>query len=130
MIYELMLRDFLQDHSYTSLIDTLDYFERLGINAIELMPIQEFEGNQSWGYNPSFHMAVDKYYGTRDQLRTFIDSAHARGIAVILDVVFNHAFSQSPLAQLYWDEANFRPAANNPWLNVTARHPFNVGYDF
>ena len=130
VIYELMLRDFLADHSYSSLLDTLDYFEKLGVTAIELMPIQEFEGNQSWGYNPSFHMAVDKYYGTRDQLRTFIDSAHARGIAVILDVVFNHAFSQSPLAQLYWDQTNFRPAPDNPWLNVTARHPFNVGYDF
>ncbi len=130
IIYELLMRDFLADHSYISLLDTLNYLEKLGVNAIELMPIQEFEGNDSWGYNPSYHMAVDKYYGTRDQLRAVIDAAHARGIAVILDVVFNHTFSQSPLAQLYWDANNFRPASDNPWLNVTARHPFNVGYDF
>lgn len=130
VIYELLLRDFLGDHSYTSLIDTLDYLEKLGVNAIELMPINEFEGNISWGYNPSFHLAVDKYYGSRDDLKRFIDEAHRRGIAVILDVVFNHAFSQSPLAQLYWDGINFRPSAENPWLNVTPRHPFNVGYDF
>ncbi len=130
IIYELLLRDFLKDHSYTSLIDTLDYLERLGVNAIELMPISEFEGNESWGYNPSFHMAVDKYYGSKDQLKEFIDAAHQRGIAVILDVVFNHTFSQGPLAQLYWDPVAFRPAADNPWLNQVARHPFNVGYDF
>ncbi|MDX1478687.1 MAG: FG-GAP-like repeat-containing protein [Saprospiraceae bacterium] len=129
VIYEVLLRDFLQDHSYASLIDTLDYLEKLGVNAIELMPIQEFEGNDSWGYNPSFHMAVDKYYGSRDQLKAFIDEAHSRGIAVILDVVFNHVFSQSPLARLYWDAGNSRPAEDNPWLNPVPRHPFNVGYD-
>ncbi len=130
IIYELLLRDFLADHSFTSLLDTLHYFERLGVNAIELMPVNEFEGNESWGYNPSFHMAVDKYYGTREQLKAFIDAAHQRGIAVILDVVFNHTFSQGPLAQMYWDPVNFRPAPGSPYLNVIPRHPFNVGYDF
>ena len=130
VIYELLLRDFLADHSFETLVDTLDYFERLGVNAIELMPVNEFEGNISWGYNPSFHMAVDKYYGTREQLKKFVDEAHKRGIAVILDVVFNHTFSQGPLAQMYWDAANFRPSAESPYLNVVARHPFNVGYDF
>ncbi len=130
VIYELLLRDFLADHSFTSLTDTLDYFQRLGVNAIELMPINEYEGNVSWGYNPSFHMAVDKYYGTREQLKAFIDAAHQRGIAVILDVVFNHTFSQGPLAQMYWDATNFRPSPESPYLNVTPRHPFNVGYDF
>lgn len=130
VIYELLLRDFLDRHDYTTLIDTLDYLDRLGVNAIELMPVNEFEGNISWGYNPSFHMALDKYYGTINEFKRFIDACHERGIAVILDVVYNHAFSQSPLAQLYWDPVNFRPTAQNPWLNVTPRHPFNVGYDF
>jgi len=63
VIYELLVRDFLDRHDYQTLIDTLDYLDRLGINAIELMPVNEFEGNLSWGYNPSFHFAVDKYYG-------------------------------------------------------------------
>ena len=130
VIYEILIRDFLEDHNYKSLIDSLDYFQKLGVNAIELMPIQEFEGNDSWGYNPSFHMAVDKYYGSRNQLKQFIDEAHQRGIAVILDVVFNHAFSQSPLCQLYWDAVNFRPTEDSPFLNVEATHPYNVGYDF
>ena len=130
VVYELLLRDFTARHDYQSLIDTLNYFQRLGINAIELMPVNEFEGNISWGYNPSYHMALDKYYGTPEKFKEFVDACHARGIAVILDVVFNHAFSQSPLAQLYWDDANSRPTADNPWLNVTAKHDFNVGYDF
>lgn len=129
VIYELLMRDFLSDHSYTSLLDTLDYLQDLGINAIELLPVNEFEGNNSWGYNPSYHMAVDKYYGSKDQLKKVIDEAHQRGIAVILDVVFNHVFSQSPMAQLYWDPINFQPADINPWLNVIPKHPFNVGYD-
>jgi len=130
VIYELLVRDFIDRHDYLTLIDTLDYLSRLGVNAIELMPVSEFEGNLSWGYNPSFHMALDKYYGTPNHFKQFIDACHARGIAVIVDVVYNHAFSQSPLAQLYWDQPNFRPSPDNPWLNPTARHPFNVGYDF
>ena len=130
VIYELLLRDFLAAHDYNTLIDTLDYLDRLGVNAIEFMPISEFEGNLSWGYNPSFHLALDKYYGNPESFKRFVDEAHRRGIAVILDVVYNHAFSQSPLAQLYWDATNFRPSEDNPWLNVEARHPFNVGYDF
>ncbi len=130
VIYELLLRDFIERHDYTTLIDTLDYLERLGVNAIELMPVNEFEGNLSWGYNPSFHMALDKYYGTINEYKRFIDECHRRGIAVIMDVVFNHAFSQSPLVQLYWDNSAGRPAANNPWLNPEAKHPFNVGFDF
>ncbi|HOY18279.1 MAG TPA: alpha-amylase family glycosyl hydrolase [Haliscomenobacter sp.] len=128
--YELLLRDFTARHDYQSLIDTLNYFQRLGVNAIQLMPINEFEGNVSWGYNPSYHMALDKYYGTPEKFKEFVDACHARGIAVILDVVFNHAFSQSPLAQMYWDDANFRPSVDNPWLNVTPKHEYNVGYDF
>jgi 1,4-alpha-glucan branching enzyme len=75
-------------------------------------------------------MALDKYYGSAEDLKRFVNSCHEEGIAVLLDVVFNHAFSQSPLAQLYWDANNNRPAANNPWLNTTPTHPFNVGYDF
>ena len=130
VVYELLIRDFIAAHDYQTLTDTLDYLERLGINAIELMPVNEFEGNLSWGYNPSFHMALDKYYGPPDALKGFVDECHTRGIAVILDVVYNHAFSQSPLARMWWNQDDFRPAPDNPYLNVEARHPFNVGYDF
>jgi Alpha amylase, catalytic domain/Secretion system C-terminal sorting domain/Carbohydrate-binding module 48 (Isoamylase N-terminal domain)/Domain of unknown function (DUF4961) len=130
VVYEMLLRDFVARHDYQTLLDTLDYLERLGINAIELMPVNEFEGNQSWGYNPSFHMALDKYYGTPEAFKAFVDECHSRGIAVILDIVLNHAFSQSPLCQLYWNAAQFKPSEDNPWLNPDAKHPYNVGYDF
>ncbi|HSR18294.1 MAG TPA: alpha-amylase family glycosyl hydrolase, partial [Ignavibacteriaceae bacterium] len=131
VIYELLIRDFISTHNYQTLIDTLDYLKNLGINVIELMPVMEFEGNESWGYNPSFHLALDKYYGPKNDLKRFIDSCHSNGIAVILDMVLNHAYGQSPLVRLYWDSANNRPAANNPWFNVVSPNPvFSFGYDF
>jgi 1,4-alpha-glucan branching enzyme len=95
------------------------------------MPPGEFENNESWGYNPSYHMALDKYYGTPDAFKAFIDECHARGIAVIIDIVLNHAYGQSPLVQLYWDGPNNRPSADNPWFNAVCPHPqFSWGYDF
>ncbi len=130
IVYELLLRDFVAARNYQALIDTLDYLQNLGINAIELMPVNEFEGNQSWGYNPSFHMALDKYYGTPEKFKQFVDACHERGIAVILDIVLNHAFGQSPLVRLYANGTYGPPSADNPWLNTEAKHPFNVGYDF
>ena len=131
IIYELLVRDFVSTHSYQTLIDTLDYLAELGVNAIELMPPGEFENNESWGYNPSFHMALDKYYGTSEHFKAFIDSCHGRGIAVINDIVFNQAFGQSPMVNLYWDALNNRPAANNPWFNEVCPHPpYCWGYDF
>jgi len=128
VIYELLIRDFTNEHTYNSTLQKLDYLVGLGINAIELMPVNEFEGNLSWGYNPSFYFAPDKYYGTKNDLKKFVDECHGRGIAVILDMVLNHSFSQSPMVQLYFDGT--KPTANNPWFNVDAKHPYNVGFDF
>jgi len=131
IVYELLIRDFLADHSFASLTDTLDYLQRLGVNAIELMPVSEFEGNVSWGYNTSFHMALDKYYGTAKAFKAFVNAAHARGMAVIMDMVLNHAYGQNPLVRLYWDAANNRPGSANPWFNTTSPNPvFSWGYDF
>jgi len=130
VIYELLVRDFLETHHYLTLIDTLDYLQNLGVNAIELMPVNEFDGNLSWGYNPAYYLAPDKYYGTKNDLKALIDSCHRRGIAVILDVVLNHSTGSSPMAQLYWDHAANNVTADNPWYNVTATHDFNVFHDF
>ncbi len=128
VVYELHIRDFLSKRNYQTVLDTLPYLQRLGINAIEFMPLNEFEGNESWGYNPSFHGALDKYYGTKNDLKRLIDTCHARGMAVILDMVLNHAFGQSPMVRMYWDSD--RPAINSPWFNQVAKHDFNVGFDF
>ena len=66
IVYEVLIRDFDANRNFQDLIDKIDYFKNLNINAIELMPVMEFEGNESWGYNTSFHMALDKFYGTED----------------------------------------------------------------
>lgn len=131
VIYELLVRDWVATHDYQSVIDSLDYFERLGVNAIQLMPVMEFEGNESWGYNPVSHFAVDKYYGTPQKLKEFIDECHKRGIAVILDIVYNHMFGQAPLKRLY-DGGNYgsNPTPDSPYFNVTSPNPvFSWGYD-
>ena len=126
IIYEVLLRDFLRDHDFKTLTDTLDYFVDLGVNAIELMPFNEFEGNLSWGYNPSFYFAPDKYYGRKQDVQRFIDEAHKRGIAVIQDIVLNHTYGQSPMVRLYSEDLS-----QSPWYNVTSPNPvFSWGYDF
>ena len=130
IIYEVLIRDFLHSHSFAELTDSITYWKRLGINAVELMPVNEFEGNISWGYNPALHNAIDKYYGPADQLKAFIDKCHQEGIAVIADVVFNHAFGSNPMVRMYWDNVQHKPASGNPWFNADATHPFNVGFDF
>jgi 1,4-alpha-glucan branching enzyme len=128
--YELLIRDFGDAGNYQMLIDTISYFKRLGINAIELMPVNEFSGNKSWGYNPTFYLALDKAYGTKDKFKEFVDLCHKNGIAVILDVVYNQLDAyNAPQGKLYWDAANNRPAANNPWLNTSAPHPYSVFED-
>ena len=130
VVYELLARDFDTKRTYQAVIDRLDYLKELGINAIELMPVGEFEGNLSWGYNPSFFFAPDKYYGTKNDLKRLIDEAHGKGIAVIMDMVLNHAFGQNSMVRLYNDGDYGAPTEDNPWFNRVAKHPFNVGYDF
>lgn len=130
VIYELLVRDFIAARNYQTLIDTLGYLKTLGVNAIELMPIMEFEGNDSWGYNPSFFIALDKYYGTRTAFKQFVDVCHANGIAVILDIALNHSFGQNPIVRMWWDAALNAPSAESPYFNTVPTHDYNVGYDF
>lgn len=123
IIYELLIRDFLDEKNYQTLTDSLDYLENLGVNAIELMPVSEFDGNLSWGYNPNHHLALDKAYGTPEAFKRFVDEAHKRDMAVILDVVMNHATGINPLYRLY-------ESGNNPYFNETPTHSYNVFNDF
>ena len=138
VIYELLFRDFTQvgngNGDVKSAMEKLDYLQSLGINAIELMPFNEFDGNNSWGYNPAFYFAPDKAYGTADDYKRFIDECHKRGIAVIQDMVLNHSYGQSPFCRLYAatpGSTNARPAPDNPWYNVSAPHTcYSWGADF
>ena len=129
VIYELLIRDFTEEGTLAAVIDKLDYLDDLGVNAIELLPIQEFDGNNSWGYNPCFYFAPDKAYGTKEDYKKFVDECHKRGIAVILDVVFNHTTGQFPWAKMWWDSAKNKTAANNPFFNVDAPHNWSVYHD-
>jgi len=128
-IYELLVRDFSDERTFDAVIEKLDYLESLGINALELMPVMEFEGNISWGYNPAFMFSVDKYYGTENKFKLLVDEAHKRGIAVILDIVLNHQFGRSPLVRIDNDDTYGPPTDDNVYFNRTPRHDFNVGYD-
>lgn len=122
IIYETWVLDYTTTRTFKGLIDRLDYIQNLGVNAIELMPITEFEGNQSWGYNPTLYFAMDKSYGKAEDMKAFVDACHQRGIAVILDMVFNHTTGQNPMAKLYpWTSSS--PTETelrfNPWFNVS-----------
>ncbi len=133
VIYELLVRDFVANHDYNTIRDTLDYLENLGITAIEFMPINEFEGNLSWGYNPSFYFAPDKYYGPKETLQAFIEECHRRDIAVIIDIALNHSFGQNPQVRMYFDPSigpYGQTTPQSPWFNPVPKHDFNVGYDY
>lgn len=130
--YELLIRDFTKEHSYNAAKEHLAYLKTLGVNAVELMPVNEFEGNSSWGYNPSFYFAADKYYGTKNDLKAFVDECHKQGLAVIIDLVLNHSFGQSPFYLMYRD-SDGKPSIDNPWYNRTSNitNPgLQWGYDF
>ena len=127
VIYEMLFRDFTTSQNIEGTMAELDYIENLGVNAVQLMPVQEFDGNLSWGYNPNHWFALDKYYGTREQYKEFIDECHSRGLAVIVDVVYNHATGSHPWAKMWWNGG--ATASNNPFFNVLPTHPYNVYHD-
>jgi 1,4-alpha-glucan branching enzyme len=133
IIYETLVRDFNSEKTWTSLAAQIDYFKNLKVNAIQLMPVMEFEGNISWGYNTSFHMATDKAYGNENSLKAFVDLCHQNGIAVIFDVVLNHVFGRSPLNRMWANDADGDgygdTTAENPYCNVIPTHSYNVGTD-
>lgn len=127
VIYELWIYDYTEGRSLKGLMKRLDYIQNLGVNAVELMPICEFDGNYNWGYSPNHYFAPDKAYGTEEMYKMFIDECHKRGIAVIIDMVFNHATGLNPMNKLYPYGTDL---ANNPWFNVTAPHSDNVYEDW
>ena len=127
VIYEMHFRDFTKTQDIAGAMEELDYIENLGVNAVQLMPIQEFDNNNSWGYNPNHWFALDKYYGTPEEYKEFIDECHSRGIAVIIDVVYNHATGAHPWAKMWWGGS--ATASNNPFFNVSPTHPYNVYHD-
>jgi 1,4-alpha-glucan branching enzyme len=96
VVYEMHIRTFFGTDgidgsgSFTGAISKLDYLRDLGINTIELLPIGQFIGDLSAGYNPAYIFAIEDEYGGPDGFRQFVNAAHERGIAVVIDVVYNH----------------------------------------
>lgn len=126
VIYELLLRDFTGTEGRANgngniklALEKIPYLKELGVNAIELLPINEFNGNISWGYNPNFYFAPDKAYGTPDDYKNFINTCHENGIAVILDMVFNQTDWLHPWYRMYTVGAN-------PMYNADAPHAYSV----
>jgi 1,4-alpha-glucan branching enzyme len=116
VIYELHVGDFSPEGTFNGVTDRLDYIRDLGVSAIELMPVQEFPGDRSWGYNPAFFFCPESSYGSADDLKALIDGAHQRGMGVILDVVFNHSDASNPLTRLYpYQESPYFGQDGNPW---------------
>lgn len=134
VVYELLVRDFDANRNYQDVINKITYLKNLGINAVQLMPVMEYEGNESWGYNTSFHMALDKFYGTKNKLKELVDVCHQNGIAVILDIAFNHAFGRNPMVRMWMNDPDGdgwgTPSTENPYFNTVARHSYSVGEDF
>lgn len=134
VVYELLIRDFDANRNFQDVINRIQYFRDLGINAIELMPVMEFEGNESWGYNTAFHMALDKFYGTPEKFKELVDVCHQNGIAVILDIAFNHAFGRNPMIRMWMNDPDGDgwggPSTENPYFNTVAKHSYSVGDDF
>ena len=90
VIYELHVGTFTPEGTYRGVIGRLPYLRDLGINAIEIMPVADFPGRHNWGYDGVRLYAPAKIYGEPDDLRALVDAAHSHGLAVILDVVYNH----------------------------------------
>jgi 1,4-alpha-glucan branching enzyme len=122
--------------NFERLRSLIPHMVRTGVNAVELMPIQAFPGDSSWGYNPVFYHAIANTYGSPLDFKAFVNECHRSGIAVILDVAFNHAWGEHPYYQMYppmygpngerWADWNpffhHTPSAINMWGGVDWDH--------
>src|SRR5437868_9712240 len=119
VIYELHVGTFMADGTFDAVIERLDALHDLGITAIELMPVAEFPGARNWGYDGVFPYAAESAYGGPDGLRRLFDAAHRRGLAVVLDVVYNHL----------GPEGNVLPAFG-PYFTDRYRTPWGAALNF
>jgi maltooligosyltrehalose trehalohydrolase len=115
VIYELHIGAFTAPGTFRSAIKQLPHLAALGINAIELMPIADFPGERNWGYDGVMLYAPARVYGTPDDLRDLVEAAHGHGIAVILDVVYNHLGPDGNYLGLFHDCYYARPKRETPW---------------
>lgn len=123
VIYELHVGTFSQSGTYRGVIAHLDHLVETGITAIELMPLSDFSGSRNWGYDGVLLFAPDSAYGRPDDLKALIDAAHARGLMVLLDVVYNHFGPDGNYLGLYAPEF-FTDEFDTAWgLAIDYRQP-------
>jgi 1,4-alpha-glucan branching enzyme len=127
VVYEMHVADFSGGEDdphkrgkYVDAIAKLDYLCELGINAIELMPVNEYPGDYSWGYKVRHYFATESSYGSTEDLKRFIDECHARGIRVFLDGIYNHTDEECPLMLIdrnywYYEHMHYPEDPGNYW---------------
>ena len=113
IIYELHVGAFTPRRTFAGIIEKLDYLLDIGVNAIELMPVSQFPGDRNWGYDGVYPFATQLSYGGATGLQQLVDACHARGIAVILDVVYNHMGPEGNYLSLYGPY--FTDKYQTPW---------------
>ena len=114
IFYELHVGTFTPQGSFAGVIDKLDYLVELGITALELMPVADFPGTRNWGYDGAYLFAPDSQYGRPDDLKALVDAAHARGLMVFLDVVYNHFGPEGNYLHVYAPQF-FTERHPTPW---------------
>ena len=120
VLYELHIGTFTPAGTFLAAIDKLDHLAGLGITAIEIMPVADFPGARNWGYDGVYQYAPDSSYGRPDEFRKLVDAAHERGIAVLLDVVYNH----------FGPEGNYLPRIAPRFFSEKHRTPWGAGINF
>ncbi|MEA5524418.1 malto-oligosyltrehalose trehalohydrolase [Nodularia spumigena] len=119
IMYELHVGTFTPEGTFAAIIPRLSDLRELGINAIEIMPVEQFPGERNWGYDGVYPFAVQNSYGGPNQLKQLVDACHQQGIAVILDVVYNH----------FGPEGNYT-SRFAPYFTETYRTPWGSAMNF
>ncbi len=112
VIYELHIGTFTPDGTFDSAIEKLDYLVDLGVDFVEVMPVNSFSGSHGWGYDGVLWYSVHEPYGGPDGLVRLVDACHARGLGVLIDAVFNHL---GPSGNYLPRFAPYLSSASNPW---------------
>jgi malto-oligosyltrehalose trehalohydrolase len=120
VIYELHVGTFTPAGTFNAVIERLDYLVRLGVTALELMPVADFPGKRNWGYDGVLPFAPDASYGTPEDLKSLVVAAHARGLMILLDVVYNH----------FGPEGNYLPVYAPQFFDATLHTPWGAAINF
>jgi maltooligosyltrehalose trehalohydrolase len=124
VLYELHIGAFTREGTFRAAIDKLDHLAGLGVTGIEILPISDFPGGRNWGYDGVLPYAPDSSYGRPDELKALVEAAHARGIAVLLDVVYNHFGPDGNYLPVY-APTFFTDRHETPWgaaINYDGQH--------